>query len=131
MIGPGGYVLVVRDPYAFFLRYPGVEPEIVYGPYGGALNNGGELIELGQPVKLNKSGTLETLTLDRVAYGDGSSAAGDDDWPAEPMATAHRCTGCRPPSTATLVTVGSRERLHRGIRLCLNTCSSARSHRLQ
>ena len=47
VIGAGGYVLVVRDPNAFFLRYPDVELEIVYGPYGGALNNGRELIELG------------------------------------------------------------------------------------
>ena len=81
--GPGAYVLVVCDPNAFFLCYSNVDLEIVYGPYGGALANGGELDDLGQPVRQQASGTLDIETLDRVAYGDGTSGKGGDDWPAE------------------------------------------------
>lgn len=64
VIEPEGFAVLVRDPDAFAVRFPGVP---VTGTYAGRLDNGGETL------------TLEHLLGFRVftmAYGDGSP------WPA-------------------------------------------------
>lgn len=46
---PGARLIIARNPAAFALRYPGVSAPIL-GPYDGLLDNGGERLELVDPV---------------------------------------------------------------------------------
>jgi hypothetical protein len=71
VIGPGGYVVLARDPAAFSVLHglPGV-----YGPYEGALSNEGERLRL-----LDEAGRVR---LD-FRYGVGG------DWPAAAAGAGH------------------------------------------
>jgi hypothetical protein len=94
-IPPGGYILVVRKPEAFSLRYPAVPAGIIFGPYddnpstssGQALNNAGESIELSMPGDVDIEGVRQYIRIDRVNYSDGTHPencpGGIDLWPIE------------------------------------------------
>ena len=88
MIPAGGYLLVVREPEAFTLRYPGVPAEKILGPYSGMLNNGGERLELSMPGEADEFGAHYYIRVDRVNYSDGfhpeNCPGGVDLWPREP-----------------------------------------------
>ncbi len=66
-IAPGGFAVVARDPDSLIAFY-GVDSSIVYGPYSGALSNGGELLVLS-----DASG----YPIDSVDYDD------NEPWPKE------------------------------------------------
>lgn len=87
-IPASGYLLVVKKPAAFSLRYPGVSAEIIFGPYDGKLNNAGERLELSMPGDINKAGERQYIRIDRVNYSDGSHPedcpGGIDLWPTQP-----------------------------------------------
>ena len=86
-IDGGVSLIVAKDPAAFMLRYPGVNPAMVFGPYGGNLSNGGEKLELSQPGDVDDDGVRYWIRVDRVNYSDGSSSGGSpsdvDLWPDE------------------------------------------------
>jgi len=71
-LAPGGYLLVVKNPEAFSLRYPRVPAEIILGPYDGKLSNAGEKLELAMPGDVNNKGERSYIRIDRVNYRDGS-----------------------------------------------------------
>ncbi|MCD6392313.1 MAG: lamin tail domain-containing protein, partial [Planctomycetes bacterium] len=79
-------ILVTRgDPAAFRSTY-GISAGIdIYGPYPGALDNGGEKVTLIQPGEPDPI-TFEVpeIRIDRVNYSDGSHPVGDDPWPTTP-----------------------------------------------
>ena len=85
IVPPGGYILVVKNSDAFFWRYS-PDPNIVFGPYDGKLNNGGEKVELGKPGD-EDVGVRYYIRVDRVNYSDGSHPedcpGGVDLWPTE------------------------------------------------
>jgi hypothetical protein len=80
------YLLVVKNPAAFALRYgtPGVQ---VLGPYDGKLSNGGERVELSMPGDVDEYGRRYYIRIDRVNYSDGSHPedcpGGVDLWPRD------------------------------------------------
>ncbi len=86
-LGPGEYLLVVKDPCDFALKYgsPGVQ---VLGPYDGKLGNGGDRLELSKPGDVDEFNNRYYIRLERVNYSDGShpeDCPGDVDlWPIEP-----------------------------------------------
>ena len=71
-LAPGGYLLVVKNPQAFSIRYPRVPAEIILGPYDGKLNNAGEKLELAMPGDVTSKGERSYIRIDRVNYSDGS-----------------------------------------------------------
>jgi len=71
-IPAGGFLLVVRDPNAFFWRWPTVPAELVLGPYEGRLSNSGERLELSMPGDVDRYGRRYYIRVDRVVYSDGS-----------------------------------------------------------
>ncbi|MDD5327287.1 MAG: lamin tail domain-containing protein [Phycisphaerae bacterium] len=85
-IPAGGYILVVKNPAAFAWRYPGVPSGIVFGPYDGTLDNGGEKLELGKPGNVDE-GVLRYINVERTNYSDGSHPedcpGGVDLWPTQ------------------------------------------------
>ncbi|UCG46478.1 MAG: lamin tail domain-containing protein [Phycisphaerales bacterium] len=87
-IPPHSYILVVKDPNAFAWRYPDVDPQIVFGPYEGWLDNGGERLEIAKPGDIDKFGRRYYIRVDRVVYSDGAHPGdepGDVDlWPTGP-----------------------------------------------
>ncbi|HCO95878.1 MAG TPA: hypothetical protein DIU00_18390 [Phycisphaerales bacterium] len=86
-IPAGGFILVVKKPDAFSLRYPGVSAGNVFGPYEGKLSNAGERLELSMPGDIDNTGQRQYIRIDRVNYSDGSHPedcpAGIDLWPVE------------------------------------------------
>jgi len=82
-----GFVVVVEDPNAFAWRYPAVPSQIIFGPYTGSLDNGGETVEISLPGDVDKFGTCHYIRVDRVVYSDGSHPedcpCGVDLWPIE------------------------------------------------
>lgn len=88
----GGFIVVVKDIGAFRQRYPSVPVGIIYGPYAGQLNNGGEKLDLSMPGDVNNSGVRQYIRVDRLDYSDGSNTdpyptgfpGGADPWPTEP-----------------------------------------------
>jgi hypothetical protein len=85
-IPAGGRIVVVKDIEAFTWRYPSVPTSIIYGPYSGWLDNGGEKVELGKPGD-EYLGMRYYIRVDRVNYSDGSHPedcpGGVDLWPTE------------------------------------------------
>lgn len=85
-IPAGGRILVVKNLDAFFWRYPGVSPSIVYGSYDGKLDNAGEKVEISKPGDMD-GGTRYYIRVDRIGYSDGSHPGGEpgdvDLWPTE------------------------------------------------
>jgi len=86
-IAPGEYILVVKNPEAFSLRYPRVPAEKILGPYDGKLSDAGEKLELSIPGDVDGDGQRHYIRLDRINYSDGShpddSPGSTDLWPAE------------------------------------------------
>jgi len=87
-LAPGGYLLVVKNPQAFSIRYPRVPAEIILGPYDGKLNNAGEKLELAMPGDVTSKGERSYIRIDRVNYSDGSHPddvpGAVDIWPISP-----------------------------------------------
>jgi len=78
VIAANGYVVVANDRARFLTIYSNVTPTIVFGNYGGNLDNGGERVALTMPdlvVATNDFGLIETNTIrivvDEVTYGTG------------------------------------------------------------
>jgi hypothetical protein len=68
-VPPAGYLLVVAGDPARFRDRLGVPPEVpVVGPFAGALDNGGEVITLEEP--LRDGAAVVHVTRDRVHYDD-------------------------------------------------------------
>ena len=86
-IEAGGYILVVKKPAAFSMRYPNVPDEIIFGPYDGNLSNSGESLELGMPGDVDNEGLRQYIRVDRINYSDGThpedNPGGVDLWPTE------------------------------------------------
>jgi hypothetical protein len=88
-IPAGGYLLVVKNPAAFALRYPSVPlpAERILGPYDGQLRNSGERVELSKPGDVDTQGVRYYIRVDRVNYSDGwhpeDCPGGVDLWPKE------------------------------------------------
>lgn len=76
-IPAGGKIVVVKNPAAFSERYPSVSGSLIYGPYDGKLDNGGEKLELGKPGD-EVEGVRYYIRVDRVNYDDAAP------WPVEP-----------------------------------------------
>jgi hypothetical protein len=87
VIPPSGCLLMVRNPAAFYWRYPGVPAEIILGPYEGSLNNSGESLDLSIPGDVDNAGVRHYIRIDRVNYSDGSHPENCpgmiDLWPVE------------------------------------------------
>ena len=70
-IAPNGYVVVARNPARVQPNHPALSPALIYGPFTGALADGGEEIVLAQPVVI--PGLLTYFaTVDEVNYADQS-----------------------------------------------------------
>jgi len=84
-IAAGARIVVVKNVDAFRWRYPTVPVGIIYGPYDGWLDNGGEKLELGKPGDIDEWGTRQYIRVERVDYSDGSHPGGEpgdvDLWP--------------------------------------------------
>jgi hypothetical protein len=84
-IAAGDCIVVVRDVAVFTWRYPAVPAGKIFGPYEGALDDGGEQVELSMPGDIDKYGRQHYIRIDRVIYSDGShhddAAGGVDLWP--------------------------------------------------
>jgi len=86
-LGPGGYLLLAKDPCDYLLWYgsPGVQ---LLGPYDGKLANGGDKLELSKPGDVDEFNNRCYIRIDRVNYSDGShpqDCPGNVDlWPTEP-----------------------------------------------
>ncbi|HUT45804.1 MAG TPA: lamin tail domain-containing protein [Sedimentisphaerales bacterium] len=87
-IPAGGYILVVKTPAAFSLRYPAVPAGIILGPYDGNLSNAGESLELSMPGDIDNEGVRHYIRVDRINYSDGSHPEDNpgsiDLWPVGP-----------------------------------------------
>ncbi len=72
-----GYALVVGiEPQVFRSRHP-LPPDVpVFGPFGGALDNGGERLRLSRPARID-GGEVSFVLIDHVRYDDL------DPWPVE------------------------------------------------
>ncbi|MFZ0034332.1 MAG: hypothetical protein WAK60_05030, partial [Sedimentisphaerales bacterium] len=85
-ISAGGRIIVARNPTAFRWRYPTVPVGIIYGPYDGWLDNGGEKVEISKPGD-EDAGIRYYIRVDRVDYSDGSHPqdcpGGVDLWPIQ------------------------------------------------
>ncbi|MFP6615411.1 MAG: lamin tail domain-containing protein, partial [Candidatus Hydrogenedentota bacterium] len=77
-IPSGDFLIVAKDITAFNAAYspPGGVP--VLGPYSGALDNGGEKLEIGKPGDIDSNGVLQYVRIDRVVYDDVAP------WPTTP-----------------------------------------------
>jgi hypothetical protein len=78
VIDADGYIVVANDRTRLLLNYPGLNPALTLGNYGGSLGNGGERVALTMPdqvVDTNDFGVLQTNTIrivvDEVSYGTG------------------------------------------------------------
>ena len=82
-IGPGAYVLLVKDKIIFEAAYAGkVPPSIQILQWtGGRLNNAGECIQLAKAIDIDGQ-TTGWVLVDQVIYSDGSHPEGSDMWPS-------------------------------------------------
>jgi hypothetical protein len=87
-IPAGGYLLVVKEPEAFYWRYPNIPAGKIAGPYEGALNNAGEKLELSMPGNADDDAEASYIRADGVSYSDGlhpeNCPGGTDQWPKSP-----------------------------------------------
>jgi hypothetical protein len=73
-----GYALVVAvEPSLFRFTYTVPADVPIFGPYTGALSNGGERVELAKPVPPENT-VVPYVSVDALAYDDAAP------WPAEP-----------------------------------------------
>ncbi len=78
-IAADGYLVVARNASRLLTNYPGLDPLIVFGDYGGSLSDAGERIRLGMPDSILETnlanGTILTnyffVVVDEVTYADG------------------------------------------------------------
>ena len=81
-LAPREIILVVPVSPATFRQRYAIDPAIrIFGPYPGALSNGGELIRLRMPDRPNTTNGVTTvpyIDIDAVNYGDRAP------WPVEP-----------------------------------------------
>jgi len=82
-IPPKGFVVVVKNPAAFFAAYGEMPAGVrVVGPYTAALSNGGEKLELSKPGEVVDL-VRQYIRVDRVTYDDANgwptSADGEGD----------------------------------------------------
>lgn len=76
-ISPGGYLVVAKNRTNLLARYPGLNPNLVVGDYGGQLANGGERVALGMPEYSSQTnGSVITtnafyIVVNEVTYSDG------------------------------------------------------------
>lgn len=75
---PGrGHVVVVRDASRFRERHPALDPNVIFGNYDGALDNGGERVALARPefeVRETQAGPVTNrfdVEVHDVTYADG------------------------------------------------------------
>jgi hypothetical protein len=73
MLGPGQYVLVVKDQTAFQSVYPNVAAPIIAGQYTGSLSNGGEQFKLNDA---NGSTIFDFVYDDEDAWPESADGAG-------------------------------------------------------
>lgn len=79
-IPSGGHILVVRtDPDIFRYLYNIPTERPIYGPYGNALGNDQDSIELSMP-GVPETSSVPYIALERIKYKDGSSNV----WPSQP-----------------------------------------------
>ena len=78
VLGPGGYLVVSRNPAYLIGNHPGLAPATVVGPFSGKLPHGGGRLALARPetyTSKNAQGTTVTNTLltieDEVTYQTG------------------------------------------------------------
>ena len=77
IIPAGGYLVVASKVARLLTNYPGLNPSLVVGDFGGSLSNGGERLALARPdtsVVPNASGFTTNhfrVVLDEVTYGTG------------------------------------------------------------
>jgi hypothetical protein len=75
-IGTGEYILIVSTTPAEFRALFGINPAIdIYGPFDGALANGGESVKLLKPGTPELDGFVPYILVDKVKYDD------DPPWP--------------------------------------------------
>ena len=76
---PGhGYLLVVKDLYAFTAKYGYMPPGVqVLHSYDGWLSNDGEKVRISMPGDLNSDGARQYICVDRVRFYDNAP------WPVE------------------------------------------------
>ena len=65
-------LVVETEPEAFRAKYNVPAAVMIFGPYSGALDNGGETIELRAPDKMNTNGVVPYVVMDAVRYNDKS-----------------------------------------------------------
>lgn len=76
-LAANGYVVVANDRARFLTNYPGVNPGIVFGDFGGNLSGRGERVTLGMPDSLlSTNGSVVStnffrIVVDEVTYEDG------------------------------------------------------------
>ncbi|MGE4286639.1 MAG: lamin tail domain-containing protein [Phycisphaerae bacterium] len=75
-IPAGGKILLVGNIEAFKAMYPAVDDSIIFGPWSGKLDNGGERVEISKPGD-EELGERYYIRIDRVNYDD------EDLWPVE------------------------------------------------
>ena len=76
-IPAGGYAILAPTSPEFFPQFYSIPDGVqVFGPYGGALDNGGERLRLVRPTAIEND--VEFVTVDEVRYNDSAP------WPEEP-----------------------------------------------
>jgi len=82
-VGPGEYILLVKDVEIYRARFGEPLCELVFEWGSGKLSNGGEKIQLSKPGDVDGQGVRQWIRVDRVVYSDGSHPVGEDPWPME------------------------------------------------
>jgi uncharacterized repeat protein (TIGR02543 family) len=77
-LASGERMVLVRDADTFAMEYSIPEDIQVIQWDSGALDNGGEIVEISQPGDTNSVGELQYIRVDRVSYSD------EDPWPTGP-----------------------------------------------
>jgi len=76
-IAAKGYLVVANQRARFLTNYPAVNPNLVFGDFGGKLSGRGERVTLGQPESLTSTNGTVVVTnffrivMDEVTYGSG------------------------------------------------------------
>ncbi|MDP7048474.1 MAG: lamin tail domain-containing protein [Verrucomicrobiota bacterium] len=77
-LAAGGYLVVAKNRAQLLAKQKDLDPNLVYGDYGGTLSNRGERLLLTMPKEVlsdSKPGTLKSVRVpvDEVTYGDGGT----------------------------------------------------------
>jgi len=82
-VGPGEYILLVKDLEIFGRRFSVPGGVQVFEWSAGKLANGSEKIQLSKPGDVDLESERQWIRVDRVVYSDGSHPVGGDPWPME------------------------------------------------